>query len=96
MKPHKSILVGPEDWDRCYVCLGRAEACHHIFFGPNRKVSEREGFTVPLCNHCHNMSDDGVHFNIRLDYSLKRKAQRKYEETHTREEFIKLIGRNYL
>lgn len=96
MKPHKSILVQPEDWDECCVCGRRAEACHHIFGGPNRKISDREGFTVPLCNRCHNMSDNGVHFNMSLDRFMKRWAQKKYEETHTREEFLKLIGRNYL
>ena len=40
----------------------------------------------------------GVHgkFGRDLDIKLKQDAQRKYEETHTREEFIKLIGKNYL
>ena len=42
------------------------------------------------------MSDNGVHFNMSLDRYMKRWAQKKYEETHTREEFLKLIGRNYL
>lgn len=96
MKHHKSILIQPEDWNECCVCGGRAEACHHVFGGPNRKISDREGFTVPLCNRCHNMSDSGVHFNREADLRLKRWAQRVYEKSHSREEFIRLIGRSYL
>ena len=42
------------------------------------------------------MSDSGVHFNRALDLALKVECQRKFEETHTREEFMKLIGKNYL
>lgn len=42
------------------------------------------------------MSNNGIHFNKEFDVYVKKECQRKYEETHTREEFIKLIGRNYL
>lgn len=42
------------------------------------------------------MSDNSVHFNKRLDVAVKRLGQMIYEINHTREEFIKLIGRNYL
>jgi hypothetical protein len=97
MKPHKSIMVAPEDWDDCCLCGARAEACHHVFGGPNRQISEREGFAVPLCNWCHNMSPNAVHFNRNLDRFLKRWAQMKYEQRgHSREDFVKLIGRNFL
>jgi DNA-directed RNA polymerase len=44
----------------------------------------------------HNMSDQGIHFNHELDLYWKRKCQAKFEETHSREEFIRLVGRNYL
>lgn len=95
MKKHKSLISN--DWESCYICGGRAEACHHIFFGPNRSISEREGFTVALCNRCHNMGRDAVHFNRRRDLWLKRLAQERWESRgHSREEFIKLIGRSYL
>lgn len=71
---------------------------HHIFFGTaNRKVSEKNGFKVWLTTEEHR-GTYGVHgkFGRGLDIKLKQDAQRKYEETHTREEFIKLIGKNYL
>lgn len=42
------------------------------------------------------MSNDGVHFNIELDRALKKIYQSEFEKTHTREDFIKLIGKSYL
>lgn len=91
----KSLLT--TDFTTCYICGRPAECVHHIFAGTGRrKISEREGFIVPLCNECHNMSDRAVHFNRELDLRLKREAQTVYEKSHTREEFIQLVGRNYL
>lgn len=92
----KSILQG--DTKRCYI-TGRTNNLHlhHIFFGHGlRQISDREGFVVYLIPELHNMSNDGVHFNRELDLWLKRACQAKYEETHSREEFIALIGRNYI
>lgn len=95
----KSIIT--DDLENCYLCkkqyrLTRRECIHHIYGGPLRKISERNGFTVPLCHKCHNMSDKAVHFNKKLDLELKKTCQRIFEETHSRQEFMKLIGRNYL
>ena len=70
---------------------------HHIYFGnPNRKISEKNGFWVWLRYDWHNGAPYGVHFNHDLDLRLKRECQEKFEETHTRQEFIKLIGKNFL
>lgn len=68
-----------------------------LFFGRgNRYVSDRKGFTVYLCANHHNLGNVCVHNNRAMDLMLKRACQKKYEETHSREEFIKLIGKNYL
>lgn len=82
---------------RCYV-TGETNNLHehHIYGGKNRKQSEKHGFKVWLRADWHNMSDYGVHFNKNLDTRLKQECQRKFEETHTRQEFISIIGRNYL
>lgn len=67
-----------------------------VYYGTaNRRVSEANGFIVPLCRD-HHTGNDGVHFNKRMDLFLKRKCQEEFEKTHTREDFLKLIGRNYL
>lgn len=91
----KSIL---QDKKECYLSR-RTDGLHkhHIYFGAGlRKISEENGFWVWLSPEWHNMSGSGVHFNRALDLRLKRECQRKYEETHTREEFIQRVGRNYL
>lgn len=72
---------------------------HHVFFGnPNRKISEKNGFWVWLRWDWHNGSSYGVHGKDGhdLDLRIKRECQQIYEQTHTREEFMRLIGRNYL
>jgi len=42
------------------------------------------------------MSEYGIHFNKDIDLEVKQDVQRKFEETHSRDEFHELIGRNYL
>lgn len=42
------------------------------------------------------MSNMGVHFNKDFDTYLKKLCQAKFEEKHTRDEFMEIIGRNYL
>ncbi|MDR0979475.1 MAG: hypothetical protein LBL91_06145 [Lachnospiraceae bacterium] len=49
-----------------------------------------------LCNLHHNMSKDSVHFNREMDLQLKRLYQEEYEKTHSRQEFIRLIGKNFI
>jgi hypothetical protein len=71
---------------------------HHIFFGTaNRKISEKYGLKVWLTSEEHR-GTYGVHgkYGKTLDEKLKREAQKKFEKNHTREEFIRLIGKNYL
>lgn len=82
----------------CFVCKTKNNLhMHHIFYGTaNREVSERNGFKVYLCGYHHNLSNFGVHFDNKLDIALKRYAQQIYEQEHTREDFIKLVGKSYL
>lgn len=87
-----------QDKKECYV-TGRTDGLHehHIFYGSSRKMSERHGLKVWLYHLYHVGSDLAVHGGNRsLDIRLKREAQAKFEETHTREEFIKAFGRSYL
>ena len=91
----KSIL---QDEKECYECGARVNLHeHHVYYSANRKISEKNGFKVWLCGNHHNQSNDGVHCgNHDLDLELKQDCQKAYERTHSREEFIKLIGRSYL
>lgn len=72
---------------------------HHIYYGTGkRKISEKNGFWVWLIPEKHNRGNESVHLDPdrKLDLRLKRECQAKYEETHSRAEFVKLIGKNYL
>lgn len=82
----------------CLVCrITHNLHKHHVFYGTsNRKQSEKYGLTVYLCARHHNMSNEGVHFNKELDLKIKQLAQRKFEETHTREEFRAAFGKSWL
>ena len=93
----KSILQTEKE---CYI-TGQTNNLHkhHIYFGnPLRKISEDNGFWVYLIGALHNQSNDGVHGKNGhyLDLKLKQDCQRKFEETHSRKEFMELIGKNYL
>lgn len=93
MQTEKECYISREIFgERCVVGLEE----HHIFFGnPGRKLSEKYGLKVWL-TYEHHRGDDGVHMHRRIDLWLKKRAQEKFEETHTREEFIQIFGRNYL
>lgn len=90
----RSILQDEKCCFFCGTCNSLEE--HHIFGGhANRKISEREGFKVYLCHRHHNEPPSGVHFNAEYSNALKRRCQEEYEKTHTRADFIRLIGKNY-
>lgn len=81
----------------CYFC-GRTFGLekHHVFAGTaNRRISEREGFWLYLC-HDHHTGSHGAQYDIDLNLLLKQDAQRAYEKTHTRAEWMALIRKNYL
>ena len=91
----KSILQ--RNMDECFICRTTQDLhLHHIYEGSRRQISDKHGFVVRLCARHHNMSDDSVHMNEAMNRRLKRLCQRVYEKTHTREEFMELIHKNYL
>ena len=98
MRKSKRFSILTDDLEHSYLSGMPAECIHHIYEGTGRRQrSEREGFIVPLTNREHNMSNHAIHFNQELDLYIKRKCQKAYEDLgNTREDFINLIGRNYL
>ena len=91
----KSIIQTEKE---CYICGSTLDLeSHHILFGRGmRPIADKLGLKVWLCPFHHRHSKGGVHGNRELDLKLKQIAQRKYEETHSREEWLARIGRNYL
>lgn len=59
---------------------------HEIYGGSNRKRSIEHKFLKLLCRKCHDDKD--------VIKQLKIEAQKEYEKTHTRQEFINLIGKS--
>jgi len=64
----------------CIVCKTKDNLhLHHIMFGSsNRKHSDELGYTCYLCYKHHNGSNEGVHFNKKLDLQLKNMCQRHW------------------
>ena len=69
---------------------------HHVYPGHNRQVSEENGFTVELCPGHHEFTKAAVHENRDYMILIQEECQREYEKTHTRQQFMDLIGKNYL
>lgn len=70
---------------------------HHIFFGTGqRELSEEWGCWCYLTGSLHNQSNEGVHFNRRLDLQLKRDCQYAFEMLYGHDKFMEVFGRNYL
>ena len=85
--------------DKCYVCgTIRNLHRHHVFHGTsNRKQSEKFKMVVYLCGYHHNLSNEGVHFNKKLDLQLKQEYQVKWESQYgSREEFRKVFRKSYI
>lgn len=90
----RSILT--DDLTHCFICGHDNAHVHHVFYGRNRRNADEDGLTIGLCYRHHNGSDEGIHFCHQLDTQIKMMAQKKYEESHTRDEFIRRYGKSYI
>lgn len=90
----KSIL---QDKRECYFCGRQTELeIHHVFAGTaNRPISEKYGLKVWLC-HEHHTGTEGAQYDKARNLQLKQDAQFAFEREHSRSEWMKLIGKNYL
>ena len=66
---------------------------HHCLSGSRRKMADKYGLWVWLRHDVHMSLHSG---DSVLAYSLKRLAQRKFEEHHSRKRFVEIFGKNYL
>ena len=96
----KSIIQS--DKSRCYLCGRRGGADpldeHHVFGGPNRKISEKDGLKVFLCHsRCHIFGNDAVHKNCDVDKALKASVQALAMDYYgwTTDDFRARFGKNY-
>ena len=103
-KKHKLSVLHKRD-GTCYLCIRlhndyrvhRYVEEHHVFGGnPNREISEAEGLKVYLCLEHHREGPEAAHKNKEVRKMLQQDAQRVFEKTHTREQFMELFKKNYL
>ncbi len=81
-----------QEMTKCCVCGLKWVEINEVFEGRNRSNSMKYGMCCPLCKKHH----DQFHNDIEFNHYFKRLFQSKFEENHTREEFIKIFKRNYL
>lgn len=83
--------------DKDIIKSGKCEYCgkyskrldpHEVYGGSNRKRSIKHKFVKLICPECH--KSETIIKQLRIN------TQKEYEKKHTREEFIKLIGKSYL
>ena len=102
----KSILHDKKE-GTCYLCKllyfdysVKKTTEHHIICGTSgRKMSERYGLKVYLCSRHHGeKGSEDVHRPDLNDYDdlLRRIAQSKFEQTHTRKEWRDTFIKSYL
>lgn len=83
--------------DKDIVKSGICECCghyskrldpHEVYGGSNRKRSIKYKFVKLICPKCH--SNEAIINQLRIN------TQKEFEKEHTREEFIKIIGKSYI
>lgn len=96
-KKSKKLARLERQRDKGIVKKGICEVCgnysrhldpHEVYGGSNRKRSIQHKFVKLICLKCH--SNETIINQLRID------TQKEYEKTHTRQEFINLIGKSYL
>ena len=88
-KERKRYSIMTDDMQRCFICGQAKHDVHEIFGGKNRAKSIEHGLVIPICRIEHG--------NIKnFEKWLHRIGQLKFEETHTREEFIEEFGESYI
>ena len=92
----KSIMQDEKICYRCGTTIGLEK--HHIFYGSaNRRLSEEDGCFIYLCRQ-HHTGMGGVHYNPKVDATIKERCERKYCEVYGKSiaDFVKRYGKNYI
>ena len=103
-KHHPKSIMQERD-GTCYLCAAlhgdfryhKTLHEHHVFEGiANRRLSEEYGIKVYLCLEHHMTGPEAVHKNQKVMDFLHQQGQEAFEQDHSREEFVRIFGANYL
>ena len=104
-KKHSPSIIQPRDGG-CYLCeklhgdySQKYTEEHHVYFGHGqREISEAYGLKIYLCrkHHTHSGGPEAVHRNHETCLLVQQDMQRAFEKRYSHDEFMRLIGRNYL
>lgn len=101
---HPKSMLHEKD-GTCYLCMAlnndyRLHAYveeHHVIPGAaGRRISEENGLKVYLCLSHHRGSAAAVHSNHDNMLLIQQDAQKVFERTHTRGDWMRIAGKNYL
>lgn len=88
-----------EHTDICIFCYRPKQDVHHLVFGnANRKLSDVDGLTVPVCRECHDL----LHRNDKISKIIGQLAYERdrcaegYGKDAARESFRLRYGKSYL
>lgn len=82
-----------QDTRECYICASPYVEEHHLISGTsNRALAEADGLKIYLCRKHH----EEAHRDPKCNLSYKRLGQIYFEQSHTREEFIKRYGKSFI
>lgn len=86
-------MISGAEKGRCFICqrYGHTDL-HHCLHGHRRKMADKYGLTVWLCRECHS----ALHDKGKYDRELEEMAQKEFEQSHSRAEFMRVFGKNYL
>lgn len=99
-QPHKKHKAKnnprPTAEDKCYYHGTPFAHLHEVFFGNGRRqLSIKHSMQRRLCYWCHE-GPEGVHNNPAFNFQLKQEFQGIFEAQHSKGEFIKIFGKDYL
>ena len=92
----KSIMQ-PAEPKQCYRC-GKQYGFerHHCLAGvANRRLAEKFGLWVYLCDSCH-LSKGGAQYERELNLQLKQEAQQAFEKLYSHDLWMDIFKKNYL
>jgi hypothetical protein len=97
----KRFSIITNDLEHCIECGRPYINKHEIFYGTGkRQLSIKYGLVIPLCqqNHHNQFQCKGIHFDTKLCDKWHKKGQQIAMDYYgwTKEDFIKIFGRNYL